>query len=43
MMNTHTYWAKLIDALMPLLAMLAALLVGVLLLMMLGTDPFESV
>ncbi len=41
-MNTHTYWAKLIDALMPLLAMLAALLVGVLLLMMLGTDPFEA-
>ena len=41
-MNTHTYWAKLIDALMPLLAMLAALLVGVLLLMMLGTDPVEA-
>ena len=42
MINTRTYWAKLIDALMPLLAMLAALLVGVLLLMMLGTDPFEA-
>ena len=41
-MNTRIFTAKLIDALLPLLAMLAALLVGVLLLMMLGADPFEA-
>ena len=41
-MNTRIYWAKLIDAFLPLLAMLAALLVGVLLLMMLGTDPVKA-
>ena len=41
-MNSRTYWPKLIDALLPLLAMLAALLVGVLLLLMLGANPFEA-
>ena len=41
-MNVRLYWAKLIDALLPLFAMLIALLLGVLLLLMLGTDPFEA-
>ena len=41
-MNTRIYWAKLTDALLPVLAMLVALLVGVLLLLMLGTDPVEA-
>ena len=41
-MNTRIYWAKLIDAFLPLLAMLAALLVGVLLLLMLGADPVKA-
>ncbi len=41
-MNTRIYLAKLIDALVPVLAMLAALLVGVVLLLLLGSDPIEA-
>ena len=41
-MNTRIYFAKLIDALVPVLAMLAALLVGVVLLLLLGSDPIEA-
>ena len=41
-MNTRIYLAKLIDVLVPVLAMLAALLVGVLLLLLLGSDPIEA-
>ena len=41
-MISRAHFARLIDALLPLLAMLIALLVGVLLLLMLGTDPFEA-
>ena len=41
-MNTRLFFAKLIDVLLPVLAMVIALLVGVLLLLLLGTDPFEA-
>ncbi len=41
-MNTRLYLAKLIDLLLPVLAMVLALVVGVLLLFLLGTDPFEA-
>ncbi len=41
-MISRAHFARLIDALLPLLAMLIALLVGVLLLLLLGTDPFEA-
>ena len=41
-MNTRIYTAKLIDALLPVLAMLVALLVGVLLLLMLGANPLAA-
>ena len=41
-MNTRLYLAKLIDLLLPVLAMVIALVVGVLLLFLLGTDPIEA-
>ena len=41
-MISRAHFARLIDALLPLVAMLIALLVGVLLLLMLGTDPIEA-
>ena len=41
-MNTRLYLAKLIDLLLPVLAMVIALVVGVLLLLLLGTDPIEA-
>lgn len=41
-MNTRLFLAKLIDVLLPVLAMVVALVVGVLLLFLLGTDPFEA-
>lgn len=41
-MNTRLYLAKLIDVMLPVMAMLVALVVGVLLLLLLGTDPFEA-
>jgi len=41
-MNTRLFLAKLIDILLPVLAMVVALMVGVLLLFLLGTDPFEA-
>jgi ABC-type uncharacterized transport system permease subunit len=41
-MIKRIYLAKLIDALVPVLAMLAALLVGVVLLLLLGSDPIEA-
>ena len=41
-MNTRLYLAKLIDVMLPVLAMVVALVVGVLLLFLLGTDPIEA-